>query len=711
MPEYRYIYVGDDGGTDCQFVEMDPTGRFGRYNEKLGKGAFKTVYKAFDEINGMEVAWNQINVKDVLRTPDDLQRIYSEVHLLKSLKHKSIIKFYSSWVDEEAQKINFITELFTSGTLREYRQKHKRVDIIAIKNWACQILQGLLYLHSHDPPIIHRDLKCDNIFVNGNHGEVKIGDLGLAAILRQTHSARSVIGTPEFMAPELYEEEYNELVDIYAFGMCLLEMLTFEYPYSECTNPAQIYKKVTSGKKPESLYKIKDPEMRRFVEKCLETASRRLPARELLNDPFLQFNDHDLEHVSLRTCSFNQCSPKDTRNGVRMGHIEHRNLQVVDPSCGDIILNEDEEDAWVPHEIAPLPNILENNPSKNRDFTMKGKKREDDTILENNTSKNRDFTIKGKKREDDTIFLRVRIADKEGRVRNIYFPFDVESDTALGVASEMVAELDITDQDVMEIANTIDEEISSLVPDWKEAVALEDSEYGEEGSSCDHFVSKSVANGFHLSTSSSESSLFNYLTSHNLVGTQSVPVPSTRVVDAVHGRFEEVTYQVNVSDASSFVVEEAHTFTTESSDIHQDADDWSIGEDYSSPSSPVSNRSEAGKFLHTSRFSKPAEPTVQAGLSDHPCERLGQIRPDGFFSEYCGFHCNGFPEGLGISPHHEQDCFGPANKSQCLQSMPSFDYFSDEEENLMSRELRLLAAMHENLKESKTCLFWKLRIA
>lgn len=48
------------------------------------------------------------------------------------------------------------------------------------------------------------------------------------------------------MAPELYEEEYNELVDIYSFGMCMLEMVTFEYPYSECRNPAQIYKKVTS---------------------------------------------------------------------------------------------------------------------------------------------------------------------------------------------------------------------------------------------------------------------------------------------------------------------------------------------------------------------------------------------------------------------------------------------------------------------------------
>jgi len=51
-------------------------------------------------------------------------------------------------------------------------------------------------------------------------------------------------GTPEFMAPEMYEEHYDESVDVYAFGMCMLEMATSEYPYSECMGPAQIYKKV-----------------------------------------------------------------------------------------------------------------------------------------------------------------------------------------------------------------------------------------------------------------------------------------------------------------------------------------------------------------------------------------------------------------------------------------------------------------------------------
>ncbi|KAJ0989470.1 hypothetical protein J5N97_007826 [Dioscorea zingiberensis] len=345
---------------DADYVEIDPTCRYVRYREVLGKGAFKTVYKAFDELEGIEVAWNQVKLVDVLRNVDDLERLYSEVHLLKTLKHKNIIKFYNSWVDTKHDNINFITEVFTSGTLRQYRRKHKHVDLRALKNWSRQILSGLYYLHSNDPPVIHRDLKCDNIFVNGNQGEVKIGDLGLAAILRHAQLAHSVIGTPEFMAPELYEEEYNELVDIYAFGMCLLELVTLEYPYVECSNPAQIFKKVTSGIKPASLSKVKDPRVRQFIEKCIADASERLSARELLMDPFLQL---------------------DAGNG----------------SIG--------------HSLQP-------------------------------------------------------VMQHTGQVHNIHFSFDTEADTSISVATEMVAELNLTDQDVTTIAEIMDTEIQAHIPEW-----------------------------------------------------------------------------------------------------------------------------------------------------------------------------------------------------------------------------------------------------
>lgn len=69
-----------------------------------------------------------------------------------------------------------------------------------MKGWAIQILMGLAYLHNHKPQIIHRDLKCDNIFINGNQGQVKIGDLGLATVMEQAN-AKSVIGKISLSLP------------------------------------------------------------------------------------------------------------------------------------------------------------------------------------------------------------------------------------------------------------------------------------------------------------------------------------------------------------------------------------------------------------------------------------------------------------------------------------------------------------------------------
>ncbi len=78
------------------------------------------------------------------------------------------------------------------------------------------------------------------------------------------------------MAPEMYEEKgYNEKVDVYAFGMCLLEMVTGEYPYSECKNAAQIYKKVSQGIKPECLQKVNDEEVLAVINGCIAPENSR----------------------------------------------------------------------------------------------------------------------------------------------------------------------------------------------------------------------------------------------------------------------------------------------------------------------------------------------------------------------------------------------------------------------------------------------------
>ncbi|KAF9621269.1 hypothetical protein IFM89_018486 [Coptis chinensis] len=514
-----------------EFVEVDPTGRYGRYNDILGKGASKTVYRGFDEFEGIEVAWNQVKLYNFLQSPEELERLYCEIHLLKTLKHKNIMKFYTSWVDTANRNINFVTEMFTSGTLRQYRQKHKRVNIRAVKHWCRQILKGLLYLHSHDPPVIHRDLKCDNIFVNGNQGEVKIGDLGLAAILRKSDAAHCV-GTPEFMAPEVYEEEYNELVDIYSFGMCILEMVTFEYPYSECNHPAQIYKKVTSGKKPDSLYRVKDLEVRKFIEKCLVTMSHRLSARELLMDPFLQIDDCNGDFRPIKYLNgINEMGPLLEQP---LFQLLHSNNSYMNGYINDFDLSAEPENGYLAE--------IEHNGI------------ELFTYHEDEHSSHVDISIKGKKREDDSIFLRLRIADREGRIRNIYFPFDIETDTALSVATEMVAELDITDQDVTNIADMIDGEIASLVPDWKMGPGIEETPQFANKGFCHNCASNRTSNG----------SLVDYANANNL---QSLHC-SHHGCAAMHGRFEEITYQVDGSCAPDGAL------TASSQDDVQRTDIW-----------------------------------------------------------------------------------------------------------------------------------------
>ncbi|VTJ60335.1 Hypothetical predicted protein [Marmota monax] len=210
--------------------------------------------------------------------------------MLKGLQHPNIVRFYDSWESTVKGKkcIVLVTELMTSGTLKTYLKRFKVMKIKVLRSWCRQILKGLQFLHTRTPPIIHRDLKCDNIFITGPTGSVKIGDLGLATLKRASF-AKSVIGTPEFMAPEMYEEKYDESVDVYAFGMCMLEMATSEYPYSECQNAAQIYRRVTSGVKPASFDKVAIPEVKEIIEGCIrQNKDERYSIKDLLNHAFFQ---------------------------------------------------------------------------------------------------------------------------------------------------------------------------------------------------------------------------------------------------------------------------------------------------------------------------------------------------------------------------------------------------------------------------------------
>ncbi|KAH9302016.1 hypothetical protein KI387_013599 [Taxus chinensis] len=118
-------------------------------------------------------------------------------------------------------------------------------------------------------------------------------------------------------------------------------------------------------------------------------------------------------------------------------NTEHENLQIAHP-IGENGIAEHHETRKL-NKIVHLPTNF----------------KEDDLSL------GMDFTVKGKKKDDETIFSRLRIVDKEG-------------DTTMSVASKMVAKLDLVDQDVSKIPAMIDEEILALVPNWKVGVATDD---------------------------------------------------------------------------------------------------------------------------------------------------------------------------------------------------------------------------------------------
>ncbi|XP_059900237.1 serine/threonine-protein kinase WNK2-like isoform X9 [Gadus macrocephalus] len=271
---------------EMKAVSTSPGGRFLKFDIELGRGSFKTVYKGLDTETWVEVAWCEL--QDRKLTKAERQRFKEEAEMLKGLQHPNIVRFYDFWESPQKGKkcIVLVTELMTSGTLKTYLKRFKVMKPKVLRSWCRQILKGLHFLHTRTPPIIHRDLKCDNIFITGPTGSVKIGDLGLATLKRASF-AKSVIGTPEFMAPEMYEEHYDEAVDVYAFGMCMLEMATSEYPYSECQNAAQIYRKVTSGVKPASYNKVMDPEIKEIIGECIcQKKEERYSIKDLLNHAF-----------------------------------------------------------------------------------------------------------------------------------------------------------------------------------------------------------------------------------------------------------------------------------------------------------------------------------------------------------------------------------------------------------------------------------------
>lgn len=327
-----------------QIIKKSPLERYVCYNDIIGRGAYKVVYRGYDTHLGIEVAWNSIKLEHL--NDYDVNLIIDEVMLLKELSPQNvyILNFFNAWLDEENQEIVFITELALSGTLKEYILKIETIRLRVIKKWCLQILDGISFLHSQS--IAHRDLKCNNIFINSNTGMISIGDFGLAK--QRSTNLHSVIGTPEYMAPEMFDEKYDEKVDIYAFGMCLLEMVTKEVPYSECKAIGQIYKNIVGGIPPVAVEKIKNEKTKQLVCRCIAFDPKMRPnAKELLEDPFFLITNEDNDENLVKTPS--------KKDSVDIDDPENQIITHTRKPIHSIRPHEDTDNNMDEPETKPLP--------------------------------------------------------------------------------------------------------------------------------------------------------------------------------------------------------------------------------------------------------------------------------------------------------------------------------------------------------------------
>ncbi|KAJ8256038.1 hypothetical protein COCON_G00199020 [Conger conger] len=188
--------------------------------EKLGEGAYATVYKGISRINGHLVALKVIRMKTEEGVPFTAIR---EASLLKGLKHANIVLLHD--IIHTRESLTFVFE-YVQTDLSQYMTQHPGgLHSHNVRIFMFQLLRGLAYIHSHR--ILHRDLKPQNLLIS-YLGELKLADFGLArsqSIPSQTYSSEVV--TLWYRPPDvlLGSTDYSTALDIWGAGCIFIEML------------------------------------------------------------------------------------------------------------------------------------------------------------------------------------------------------------------------------------------------------------------------------------------------------------------------------------------------------------------------------------------------------------------------------------------------------------------------------------------------------
>ncbi len=257
-----------------------------QFLEKLGAGAFGTVYKVKHKLLG-NIRAVKVLSKDALKQQEGDQTFLSEIAILSKLDHPNIIKIFDYYID----KNNFyvVNEIASGGELYDQIVNLQFFSESNAANIMKQLLSAVYYLHCKN--FVHRDLKPENILLETNKiGDytIKLIDFG-AAISFSKQKLKEVTGTPYYIAPEVLKNSYNNKCDIWSCGV-ILYILLCGYPPFNASSEVEILELVEKGK-----YDFKKIEWdnvsnigKEFVKKLMTyDPKQRITAEQALNDPWI----------------------------------------------------------------------------------------------------------------------------------------------------------------------------------------------------------------------------------------------------------------------------------------------------------------------------------------------------------------------------------------------------------------------------------------
>ncbi|OHT13795.1 hypothetical protein TRFO_16022 [Tritrichomonas foetus] len=216
-------------------------------NKVIGEGAYGRAILCTSKNDHNLVVIKEIALANLSK--QEQKEAWKETKVLSLLHHPNIISYKGSFM--EKNKLHIIMDYADGGDLFEQIQNAKNVQFKEDKilEWFVQICLALK--HIHDRKILHRDIKCQNIFLMKN-GMIKMGDFGIAKVLDHTAQlSKTAIGTPYYLSPEICQgKAYNMKSDVWSLGCVLYELCTLQHAFDAKNMNGLIMKILRSKQNP-----------------------------------------------------------------------------------------------------------------------------------------------------------------------------------------------------------------------------------------------------------------------------------------------------------------------------------------------------------------------------------------------------------------------------------------------------------------------------